>query len=666
MLDFTKFASVPTLGACTVLFLAGCSNSSARSDEQVQRTVQESIATLNAAVTEAVAITSTTGSDDPDRFRDVESRLTGIVSDLSGLNEAHGGQATARHMIAAQALRELASIRLEQASTLELEQSVARGVMNGQLGAIIRLDATADGLESINYDNARNDLDTARTSAEFVRDNLSQELATLDGPISDLRGANTEAAEKVAQLEVLANAKRREASDLGPVQGFSHFLEALRFEREADALDLDIASRQASLTYELEPVAQYTGQSIQNAQALLQRINQSTSRLAEYKSEAMAQAGALRDQLNDISASFNVTMKDANEVQTGTLAQRYEEASEFLERAAQQASQAIRGTKDAGSVRLENARIHELAGRVHWRRVQGLTQHLDLLERTATAKGTIESLADVTSAQSTLKAAAEANRAAADAALLACREMLDQVSGGDAMAIENLKSRVDTARSTLGGAAPSVSTDMGGSRGAPSSSGMADGSSGGDSDWANGTADEYMQALQSSADDLALAMALSERAIIDDPNVRRLAKIGNDVAKDLMALEEVLIRTFDSSGQVLAGVSTGMTAGMKARAVTGYTVVEVSENDAIYTVTLGTGAAVDLELVRKSDGWHHTVPAAMSGTIDSAQLDQMSQLMSAMSRSFASLRDRVNDGEFDTIGDFDRAAQAAMSSGAGG
>jgi len=651
MRDFFRTAPAATLVGGILLTITGCDNAQSRQDAAARATIDQAIADLN----DAVSMATMSGEDAA--LDEAERSLKGVVSSLSGLTDVDGGQASARHLLSAQALRELAIIRMERALALEREQMLARGRMHRQLDMIVRLDATADGLERIQFDASRNELSQVRTSAEQMRDALSQQLATLDGPIADLRDANIEDAERVAQLEALANQKRREASDLGRVRGFGQFLEALDFEREADSLDLRVAGRQAELTYQYEPAAAFTMRSIKNAQDLLDRISQSSSRLAAYTAEAADQARDLRDEIARIRDEFNATLRDVNNSTTDELQQVYDEAADFLDRAASQASQAVRSSADANAARLEQARALELAGRVHSRHVQGLEQQLELLNRTRTVGSTVNGLNTVDRVRDTIAESIDQGKAAADDAFSQARDLLEQMNRGDSAQIEHFKMRVDNARNALMGGTMTMTNGSA----APSEGGMRSTGGATRGDWLNGSAERFLDAMQAMSTDPGRLVEMSQRITSTNRNETRLMEANIRLLGNLEDLKAELRSELGGTGSMLPQIEAGMAAAMRAGAYVDYELSDMTADGGIVTMITASGDRNTMDLVRESDGWMLVSDGAMLG--ENASQDVFEETLTGVRRLsdiIAAHLEQLRDGAFASTAEFDQRFGAAM------
>ncbi|MEM7228612.1 MAG: hypothetical protein AAF432_07335 [Planctomycetota bacterium] len=620
-----------TLSLAALLMSTGCDNAESKQDSVVEQTIHEATSALQ----EAISITAVPGDEG---LNSAQSKLETIVQDLGGLNDARGGQARAKDLLLAQANRELANLELRAAARLEQEQAIARAALHGRLGTLVRLEGAASGLESISLDDSRDFLDNERSNAEETREMLRQHMASLDTPISELRDANADDSARVDELEMQATAKRREASELGPSQGFGRFLEALTLEREAGNLDVGIATRQAELTYELEPEYSFAAQAVENTRALLERINDSATGLEDYRAEARATASEIRDRMDDVRNDFNNTLASVNRSQSDVLSDHYEAASDYLDRAASAASQAARGGRDTGAAKLTAARIHELSGRLHWNHVRGLEQHLEIVNRSEQARTFVDGLADMQSEVSGMNGAIEDGRTRANESFQRARELLDEVSG--AGNVDVLMQRVDDALLMLAGKPVPADSGSSSSSGAVSTTNM--------------NADEFMQQIVDWMDDqMNNVEALVGAMQTDDPAIMDFNDVSIEGTRALRELKATLESEFGETGNMFAGIE--MAAQMSV--ITNFTRGEIGDTSATFDVQTAAGetAVFELEYV-DGRGWTYLPNDIVLGAAEE-ELEMLVDMASGMVQVANDLEGQVRAGDFDSIEEFDQAFQ---------
>jgi hypothetical protein len=265
-------------------------------------------------------------------------------------------------------VRELAAMDLAEARQVQGELRAERQVAHTMIDSVERLFALAEGREQIDLSEAQTRLANARENIDELRRSGEERKGELDDPINQLTAENEQDQAAVDRLVKEATDLRRQASDLGPGQGFPAYEQAVDLEREADGYEYRIAQREIELDYDLEPERRLAESRIEQATSLEESLDGSEQGLASFvqgveedasrtRQDASSAASGLRERIRSISA--RVLGDDES-----TLQAIYAQAIEHSERAAQDARSASSGLResDQAAARLAQARADALRG----------------------------------------------------------------------------------------------------------------------------------------------------------------------------------------------------------------------------------------------------------------------------------------------------------------
>lgn len=352
------------VGICLGAVLGGCEDPAARQRAETQAAITEAGRKIEQAT--MVRFDPT----DP-KFTGQQQTLRQIVTELDGIREGEPGQLAAKHMLAATALQELADMSLGQAEEMEARHRIERGILLSRVRAALEIEAIARAMGEIEVSSQARKLDEVQAAARRNLDQLAQQMATLDGPISERTAQNNRDAQEAARLNEQANELRRESADAGYAAGFASFERAIALERQADQIEQEISHRTIDLDYNYQPQHALAKAHADFQQTLMRAARASQSdlqSLSELTSQASAQARQAMGELIQSIKSLNTRLNDEA---VGPLSDFYATAENNLTKAATQARNAGSQARQAGGggsnfdAKVLEAKVNATMGRMY-------------------------------------------------------------------------------------------------------------------------------------------------------------------------------------------------------------------------------------------------------------------------------------------------------------
>jgi len=606
----------------------GCEDSQARQRAEVQKTIQEA--------TEQLTVAATLRADLM-RQEQVRRDLNGLISKLADTADGEPGQRAAASRLAGSAHRLLASIDLLQADRLEADHRARRWVVDGLIDAALELDAVATAEEALDTGAQQETLAVDSDAASEQLGEFGQQLATLDGPIADLRRRNRDDRAQADRLREEASQLRREAADMGPAEGYSTFEHSLHLDRQADQIEYEIAQRELELRFILEPEHTVAQSRIKQAQYRLDSADSARQSLVDVEQAMSAEARTTRAGVAERSERIGAALSEIEQSSAGPLTELYDRAGSNLERAASKSKSAATMARGEGTdaAHVEAARSHQQLGDMYWARARGLEQDITLRQRLADNASALGGVARVDSSLGGLREAHKEAMSQAIAAYGNAQEALEQVSGRSARRrLEALKANVSLLQTAASGQAVDVSAAAGGS---PAGNGRqspapAPGSGGAESPQA------LVEALQSAADLESFTGIQLDLTHIElkTPVARQIYDGSIAVGRAMVELDKAM-REKLGSGLDAPGVSLG----------------EVSGDRGTMTVTT-FGTPQQVGLIRINGMWYMDGTAKFDAQVAQAGamgMDQaaMLQLVQGQGAAIGEVTRRVGAGEFGSV-----------------
>ncbi|MHC5005984.1 MAG: hypothetical protein ACYTGF_01345 [Planctomycetota bacterium] len=603
----------------------GCQDSEAKRRAEVQQIITAATAELD----EAAAI-----HVDIERESQLRQKLNQLISKLADTADAEPGQRAAASRLAGNAHRLLSSIDLVQADRLEADHRARRWVVGGMIDAALELDTVATAEEAIDTSAQQDALSDDREAASEELREHSQHMATLDGPIEDLKRQNRDDRAQADRLREEASQLRREAADMGSAEGYSTFEHSLHLDRQADRIEYEIAQRELELRFILEPEHTVARSRIEQAQYRLDNADSARQSLQDVEQAMSAEARSTRAGVAELGEKVEAALSEIEQSSAGPLTELYDRAGSNLERAASKAKSAATMARGEGTdaARVEAAWAYQKLGDMYWAKARGLEQDITLRQRLAdntTALGG-------SGAGSSLAGLREAHKEAMSQAITAygsAQEALEQVSGRSARSrLEALKADISLLQTAASGQAVDLSGAAGGDsparEGRPSPA-PASGSGGANSPQA------LIEALQGATDlESFTGIQLDLTHIELKTPVARQIYDASIVAGRAMAELDKAMREKLGSGLDTPEVSLG----------------EVSGDRGTMTVTM-FGAPQPVGLIRINGMWYVDGTAQFDAQIAQAGamgIDEaaMLQLVQGQGAAIGAVTSRVNAGEF--------------------
>jgi hypothetical protein len=617
----------------------GCQDSQAKRRAKVQEVINAATAALDEAAAFHVDI---------ERESQLRQKLNQLISNLADTADAEPGQRAAASRLAGNAHRLMASIDLVQADRLEADHRARRWVVEGMVDAALELDTMARAEEAIDTSAQQDELSDDREAASEELREHGQHMATLDGPIADLKRQNRDDRAQADRLREEASQLRHEAADMGPAEGYTTFEHSLHLDRQADRIEYEIAQRELELRFILEPEHTVAQSRIEHAQYRLDNADSARQSLADVEQAMSAEARSTRAGVAELGEQIGAALSEIEQSSAGPLTERYDRAGSNLERAASKSKSAATMARGEGTdaARVEAARSYQQLGDMYWAKARGLEQDIALRQRLADSTDALGSVAGVNSSLAGLQEAHEEAVSQAIAAYGNAQEVLEQVSGRSARGrLEALKANVGLLQTAAAGQAVDYSAAASGSpaRGGRQSPAPAPGGGGARSPQA------LVDGLQSATDLDSFTRIQIDLTHIElkTPVARQIYDASIAAGHAMVELDRAM-REKLGSGIDAPGVSLG----------------EVSGDRGTMTMTV-FGAQQQVGLIRISGMWYVDGTAQFEAQVAQAGamgMDQaaMLQLVQGQSAAIGAVTRRVNAGEFSSVPEAMTALGQAM------
>lgn len=525
--------------------LTGCEDPSARTRTEVQRTLQDANGTI--------AVLSAAPSGDAASRAKAEQGLTALISKLQSTDGAAAEQQAAASLLGASAHIALAGFALDDARGIEADLSHRRARIEGLIDAAGQLETLASAMRSISSDAGSAALDSNRQQANDSLRSYSEQMATQDGPISDLTNAIDDDEAEVDQLRRQAEALLRESSEQGRRRGFDSYEQAVEVDRRADLIEHEIGQRQLQLDYTYQPVHDLASAQADHAQNLLGAIASSDSALQAMESSFTDEATALDSRALQFRTDLTAELDAIDQATVGPLNQAYREARTQLTAAANKPMAAARGSdRDmASAARSDIAGAYQQLGRMHWTIAQAQRRHLQLLTRMSSGGPLLSSISNlparINDAQTAMDEALEEARNSYQQA----SDLLEQVNSPQGQTqLSQLRQDMKITLASLGVASTGTAspTSVGGAPASPRTTGTSSGATG-VSVYGNGAGspEELVTALTAATGPRDLLNLFVDQAYIPAPSndARQIIDTAKSVVDALFDLDESLYGRFN-------------------------------------------------------------------------------------------------------------------------
>jgi hypothetical protein len=647
------------VGLGAVVMISGCRDQAADQRAEVQAQIESLSHDFHLATLAAV-------SPGDDAFETTRGKLEAITGSLGRLNASDDGLDAAASLLAAAARRQLAGMSLAEAEMLAAVNREAYTALHTQIDTAMRLESLAAGREQIDTRQHRAELAGYRTDAEMALERYSEEMARLDGPISERESRNTAEAREAMRLDQQAGALRREAIQSGPADGLPSVLEALQLERKADRFETEIARREIELQYGLRPEHELAGKRAEFMQARLAEIGSAMEALDRRDAIGTQEVNATRTLVRDFRSRIAETLAVVTENSAGGLADTYARAAGQLEKAASAAGTAARksGRDGKDPARLAAARAHEQMARLNAMKARDLEAYASVLERLVAAG---RALGDTSGLSGTLSATSTAHEeavAAALAAIDAAKQELEQVNSRDSRAeVDAFKASLDRSRAALSGSGPMAGGGPTGRAGMPGAGGR--GGAGAAAGAAGGFASpEDLVAMLAAvtADDTGSLGRVLDAVHASTPEVQTII----DLQRQLLGpMGEFMSAIGDRFGQESTQMVSSMSSGMGATAFDDAQIVDRTDTTAAVTFSAPMKPNQRIELVLLDGGWKID-GASLYPDLGPAMVAQAETMVPGMARMMSDLAARISSGEFADEQELMQAFMGGMMEAAGG
>lgn len=632
------FATLTCLLA--VGFAAGCEDSAARHRVEAQRTITAASAEFRKATAGSVVFGD-------EHFDQRQRELNGVANRVSSLPNAEAGQQAAGAMLAADALSELASMHLARAEQLQRESRHDRQSIASAVEAAGRLNARAAAQAGVTVNAERTALQRERQAAEQGLNDLRQRITALEGPINDRARRNADGEAEADRLRNEANNLVRRAIELGHAAGFPSFQQAISTRRDADSIDYDIAIRELELDYELQPEHEMAQLQAEHLNLLVDSIRQTLEEFDRLEQLLSSDLGKTRERVGALRREVLQAMQALQSRVDGEIAQQFEAARGYLERAATQAQQAasrLRG-EEANAARLLHAKMQETLGQSLWAEANGIAEHLRLLSQVIEAGEAIGNTAEFRSTFQTLTAKREQLTQAAQDAFAGAEQALGGVTGRAADAAELFRQNLQRATNAVGGQAigPAPTVREGFASAGPGAA------SGGQGFASPQEAVEFLRNLdwsnQSHTDRFFSAVDTS------DPSAAAIVALLRDVLGAIVDFDAAVRERFGEMPSMGVGAPTFTNPRLDYEGTDRASITFDSDMD-----------EETVDLLNRNGQWFIDASDLANDFPGGDEMDEatMRRLAEAMRDAFSDLARRTRGGEFSTVEQLEQAAAGVV------
>jgi predicted nucleic acid-binding Zn-ribbon protein len=359
---------------------------------------------------------------------------------LQALAGGLGDEADAGAIIQAAAARDIAAARLNEAAVLEAENRGDRAAMAGIARGAMRLTSLSNAFTSFDQSANAAAIDAAGAEAAETLGAMQTAIADLERPVADLEAQNQQDRQQIERLRTQARQLYDKAFELGDLNGFPSFQQAIDLDKQADAIEDRVVQREI----ELLDLQSQLGFAQAHATELQNQIDSAAQARAALDDSATQLEGAAAAMTTQNSA-FGRTFQEA----LGRVQQRMDQLAGIYDGAASKIDEAARLAQGQGAG-IIRVRAQLLKGELNQMRARGLADHVALLTTLASA-GSVGDAGQFRSALDSASQELEAANQAAAAAYQEASQALNSVGGSSAQTAR-LRQQLDAA--TGGASAP--------------------------------------------------------------------------------------------------------------------------------------------------------------------------------------------------------------------
>lgn len=650
-----------SLTGLLILSAAGCEDSASKQRDQVQAQLTQIRKDLQNAVA--------TGGETSEAY---QRNLNDIVTRLTSINNGEPGQLAAKSILAADALREVAALQMGTAADIESQHRALLGAVNARIDAVLRINALAEGLGSIDGAKRTAELQSELQKAREGVTAAQARIAELESPINERNAQNQLQKTEIERLRLQVGELLRKAQDDGYSAGFETYKRATEVNRQADKIEFEVSNREIDLEHDLNPQHKMAQTQQAQLEAMSQAIETAQTELAAFAKAAAGDVQFSRDKVAELNKTINENLAAIKATSDGELKTAYDGALAALDKAAANAKTAATGGPDANAGKMIGAAVSESIARVHILAAHGLADRLATLQRIKASNGAVA----VTGVDGQIKELTDARQAEIDAAKVALDEASQtaQAITGNSGEFEAFRSNLQTLSAVVSGnPPPSLSDDS------ASTGGTADAGTGAAAievpPGAGAESPEALVATLKSITTIQDAGKIFDVALPSaDPQMRALVPKLRSMFAGVSDLEAALQAKFQKGMADLGGNMGDVSLIADA------TLGEVTETAGTITVTNTKGESNTLKICQVSGRWFVGSPdddaAALSalgmggGAGDAATPEQhamakqmvlaMSGMFSVMGQAMTAAAADVQNGKYASFDEFKTAFAAAM------
>ncbi|HVP73613.1 MAG TPA: hypothetical protein VMS30_07735 [Phycisphaerales bacterium] len=652
---------VITLSGMLILSAGGCEDSAAKQRDQVQAQL--------AQIRTDLQKTLATGGES------YEADLNKIVSQLSSLSGGEPGQQTAKSMLAANTLREVATVKMAAASDIEAQHRAALGAVNARIDAAMRIQSLAQGLESIDAAKRRGELQADLQQAMDGVTAAQAKMTELESPINERTSQNTAQKAEMEQLRVQVGDLLKQAQTMGYSAGFETYKQATQVGRQADRIEYEVSNREIDLEHELNP--QHKAAQSQKAQleSLAQAIESAQAELDAFAAAASGDAQASHAKVAEFSKKISDDMSSIKATADGDLKTAYDDGRAALEKAAASALAASTGGSDASAGRTLACAVSESMVRLHLLAAHGLSDRVASLQRIKASNGAIA----FNGADAQIKELSDARQqhlSAATTSLDEAKQAADSIAG-DSSEIQALRTNLQALSAAVSGkpAAPSApatgdASGASGNTAAAPAAPSAPATAGAESPDALVASLNSIKSLSNAGKIFDLTLPPT------DPVMQGVMTKFRALFDGVASLDSALQAKFNKSVTDMKGSNMG-----EMSMIANATLKDATETAGSVDVTDSKGKTTTMPITKVGERWYIGSPeddnAAMSifgmgnqrgeaATPDAQQMGKqmvimMSGMFATMGQAMSELATSVQAGEFATFEDFQKQADERMN-----
>lgn len=635
-----------------LLVLPACEDEAARQRALLQEMVSDATQTLSEAT---LVVVDPSNEEQFARTRDQLSSLIGRLRSADTAKET--GQEVAIDLLLADAGQKLAAMYLAELERTASEMRDDSAAARTHVSSLLQLNEFANAARAIDISDESAELHSARTSASEQLSALGEVLAQLDGPIAQLTAQNRKDAEQIRMLRRDAEQLVQWASELGPAEGFPQYEQAVEMQREAGAIETQIARREIDLVYQYEPEAATADTRAQQLQQFITAIDQARQKLSELVDSVSTEVSKTSQQLTALRGELDDRLREIDDAITGPIETAYQDGLSTADATLGGARSAARSSSagNRGSfARLLEAQLLETQGRLHWAKARAVAEQINVLERVVEAGDVV---GNTSTYQSQLRVARDIYKQTIELARQSYDASRAALPADNTSGISALHRSLDLAQRALTGDEISETAEE-----TKQSPGAAP---------TEGTAGHGYQ----SPDDLLSAL----RTI--DPARPQSSTVLLDAVHTTTPLQNqflnAIYESIDASSRLVQAVqdSLGAQAAADLNEISAANspdydnaiIADLNDETATIQASAMAGMPQSLELIRVNDQWKVAFDSlAEQFTLPGMSMSDSIQYIRRLTQAIADIADRVESGEITDSQQLQTALQTATMTAAGG